>query len=462
MYSYFSMFFARFLCIIFLSFYSCIWADTFKKVLVDTYQQNKELRAKRSEVFSQHEKIVQALAGWRPTLTLESSIKKGQTNYSGTRKDNRVSQSQSGSTTNNIGLTLSQNLFSGGATLAEVSSTEKSIFAAWEDLREKEQEIFLKAIKIYLELIAKMHEVELYKANRAALYRNLESAREKMNSGEETSTQVANAEAKSADAEAQFLTAQAEKEGLLVSFEEITGSKAPSKMIQPSVTTLPNKLQLILGFALQHNPSITKARFACDAAKDVVKKVSGKLFPSVDFVASSTRTGARTATRYSGPNVHSNDSQTDNQIMLKLSFPIYSGGNISSQKREALSSVSAKKIAIQYTEGQIRDQIQQSWHICNAAKENIRRYEQQIKAAEMSLYGTREEMLVGTKVLLDVLNAQTLLLEAQLKKIKTQKLFFIQHFTLLSFMGKLNAKDLNLEVDYFDPYSHYQAVKRKL
>lgn len=441
---------------------------TLDDALKAAYTNNPQLREARQNVLSAHETSVQAAAGFRPTVSLQGSMSGSQVINSGNQKNGDASGAlgSSGSTANQRsgGVVLNQNLYQGGGTLAGLEKTDFSIKAQWAQLTSAEQAIFLQVIQVFLDLSAKKSEIEQLEANKQALKRNYESAQEKHRIGEETITQVANAEAKLADADARLQVALAQHEGQKAKFLQITGIQ-PTATLAPITlpAELPASLDNALAIAKDKNPDVISAQYDHQSQQAEAERIGSGLFPTVDLQASSTRNENLTKTTATGfsNSLGSRDFNTNHQVMVKVSVPLYEGGATRSQKRQAHETAVAKRVAIEKVKVQVVEQLVEAWQNMLSAKNNIDNYEKQVKACEISLEGTQQEMNVGTKVLLDVLNAQAALLDAKLSKINAVKSYQYAVFQVLSFMGLLNAQNLKLAVDYFNPQAHYEETRYK-
>jgi len=71
-------------------------------------------------------------------------------------------------------------------------------------------------------------------------------------------------------------------------------------------------------------------------------------------------------------------------------------------------------------------------------------------------------MLVGSKILLDVLNAQNQLLNAQQTLVQVEQNLYASAYKVIVLMGMLTAKSLQLQVDHYDATAHYQEIKNRL
>eukprot|EP01037_Dinobryon_pediforme_P013506 gene13506-13625_t len=250
-------------------------SHTLIAAMIGAYKNNPDLQQKRHVVLATHEQYVQATAGWRPNITLGGSITGNARSVSGNSKDAdgpSVGTSGSSANTREGNLQLTQNLYNGGATTADISKADQ--------------------IKAFLDLLSQYSQVELYKANKIALQKNYESAVEKRNIGEETQTQVANAEAKLAEAEAQLLTAEAQLEGLKAAYTQITGLQPAAQMKKPEpfLNLLPADLKSAVQLAKDQHPDVIAAQFDHLVAQSETQRIGGGLLPTVNVSATSNST----------------------------------------------------------------------------------------------------------------------------------------------------------------------------
>ena len=68
-----------------------------------------------------------------------------------------------------------------------------------------------------------------------------------------------------------------------------------------------------------------------------------------------------------------------------------------------------------------------------------------VDAAELSLEGVRAENTVGNRTILDILNAENELLNAQVQLVTAKRNAYVAGFNLLAAMGKAEARDLGLD-----------------
>jgi outer membrane protein len=86
-----------------------------------------------------------------------------------------------------------------------------------------------------------------------------------------------------------------------------------------------------------------------------------------------------------------------------------------------------------------------------------------VEANRLSLEGVRAENSVGTRTILDILNAEQELLNSQVQYVTAERDAYVAGFTLLAVMGRAEAEDLGLEGGpLYDPLANYNRVRGKI
>ena len=106
-------------------------------------------------------------------------------------------------------------------------------------------------------------------------------------------------------------------------------------------------------------------------------------------------------------------------------------------------------------------QVIAAWAQLVAARAAIESDETAVKANRIALAGVREEERVGQRTLLDVLNAEQELLNAEVNLVTDQRNLLVASYTVLSSIGRLNAQELAVATLVYDPEAHYHDVRRK-
>ncbi|WP_032113133.1 TolC family outer membrane protein [Candidatus Paracaedibacter symbiosus] len=436
--------------------------DSIVKAMESAYKTNPDILAQRAAVRSADENVVQAKAGWRPSLVATGSVGYTKT-YSKGKTGTRPVQ---GSETQTAQLQLTQNLFNGGATTAQIAGAIADIKAQRALLIETEQGTLFAAVQAYLGLITQLAQLEVLRANENFLKVTLQSTQDKFNVGEETRTSVAQAEAQYAEATAKRQSAEANLAAKVATYEQVVG-RVPGKLEKPEVPKgLPKTVKEALDRARLNNPTVLKSQFAEIAARRKVDQINGGLLPSLDVQGTSGPTKNRTSGGLvgvpEGGNVVSNETTINHAVTLNLKIPLYEAGTTRSQKRQAIQTAEQNRIQIETARRRIEQLLIQIYQTFVAARDNIPYYEQQVRANEISVEGTKQEMLVGSKILLDVLNAQNQLLNAQLALVQAEQSLYESAYQILVLMGMLTAQYMQLQVEHYDPTLHYREIRSSL
>jgi len=154
------------------------------------------------------------------------------------------------------------------------------------------------------------------------------------------------------------------------------------------------------------------------------------------------------------------DEYENYKMELNLKIPLYQGGfkysSVRQKKKEALqqSKVLDYKIKNSLKEVEIL------WIDYKSLVSQIRSIEATIAANEMALEGVKKENEVGSRTVLDVLDAEQDMLEEKVEIIKAKRDKLETYFELNAKMGKLSAEYLELNVDNYDSSKNYQDVKK--
>src|SRR5262249_19185005 len=166
-------------------------AETLPDALVRTYQGNPALNAERARLRGTNENVPQALAGYRPQIV--ASLSAGLQQVRVLLPDNTIQTATLHTWT--IGLTVTQTLFNGFKTANSVRQSEAQVFSGREALRNTGQGVFLDAVTAYANVLANQSLVEAQRINVTFLRETLETTKKRLEGGDVTPTDVAQAEA---------------------------------------------------------------------------------------------------------------------------------------------------------------------------------------------------------------------------------------------------------------------------
>jgi outer membrane protein/adhesin transport system outer membrane protein len=227
---------------------------------------------------------------------------------------------------------------------------------------------------------------------------------------------------------------------------ELPGRLAAAKPLDD----LPANEQETLSLARDKNPDVIAARYDELAAQDQVDVVYGQFLPTVDLEGTLQRNDNTSF-------VNSRTEEAVADAILKL--PLYQAGLVSSQVRAAKETVSQRRKDLERVVRSTLQSATQSWELLQTARSQIRSFSEEVRAAEIALEGVRQEAQVGSRTVLDVLNAEQELLNARVNLVRAQHDGVVGSFTLRAAVGTLLASNLDLKTPLYDPGSHYDSVR---
>jgi outer membrane protein len=421
-------------------------ALTLTEALAAAYNNNPTLQAQRSRLRQSDEGVPQALSGWRPTVQFTGSagVQQSTTDpFPTVTQHPRV-----------LDLNVTQPVYNGGRTTASTSEAENTVRSTRAQTLAVEQGILFTVVTSYLDVVQNQAVLDLSINNEQVLRRQLEATQDQFRVGEVTRTDVAQAESRLAAATASRFQAEGTLETSRAAFERAVGEPAGLLDAPAERPVLPASRAEAATLAASNNPNVIAAQFVEAAARDNVRVVRSQLLPQVSIVGDLNR-GIDTST-----SLHGFTTDTAS-LTARLTVPLYEGGSVYSQTRQAIEAIGQRRSELDDTRRQVVQAAQQDWETLQADRANIRSLIETIRAAEIGLEGTRQEALVGSRTILDILNAEQELFTDRVSLVRAQHDEAVTEFDLGQQIGRLTAADLKLPVEVYDFDRHYKAVRGK-
>ncbi len=425
-------------------------AETILGALAKAYNNNSSLNSARAGVRVIDEDVAIAKSGYRPVI-------RGTSNWNRTRQ--AAGGVSVGITTGSFGVEISQTLFDGFQTRNNVRAAEARVRASNESLRNTEQNTLFDAAAAYMDVIRDREIASFRERNLEFLAEQLRAANSRLEVGEGTRTDVAQAEASRQAAIAQLSAARAQVVASTAQYRQIVGED-PGRLDggAPLARLIPRSLEEGFAVALREHPAIVASEHLIDAAGFMVKSSEGALLPQVSAGASvSTNFRDSTAPSPANPNGWSDQAS----IGASLTVPIYQGGRVSATVRKSKESLGQARIDADVNRDRVRQAVAAAWAQYVASQEAVSANRQLVSAARLALNGVSEERNVGQRTTLDVLNAQADVTNAQINLASAERDVVVASYAILSAMGRLSASQLGLQVALHRPEEHYNAVKDK-
>lgn len=419
-------------------------SQTFTEALSLAYQNNPELAAAQAKLRAVDTELSSAQSGWRPTAQLTGETGAGTTHYKGTSETSDSPSTVTGQ--------ISQPVFRGGRTTASTREAKSDIKAERARLHDTEQNVLLNAGSAYFKVLCDQQIVELNHDNIKALEGQLTASQHRYKAGELTMTDVRQSELRLAGARADVLRAEATLEGDRATFARMIGEYPANLQPPPLDLKLPASRDEMIRQAENNNAGVIAAHYAEKAAMANIDATRGTLLPEASINADASR-GWNQSSGYLS------DTDVDQRrVVLAVTVPLYDGGANYSKLAAARETTTQRKFEYDNAVRIAREQAITVWASYQAAKASLKERALQVEAAQAAIKGVSEESKVGTRTIIDVLDAEQELRNAQVSQAESERDYKIASLQLLTVTGGLTPQALGLKGNYYDPQLHYDQV----
>ena len=434
------------------------WAETaplsVNTDLVSVYQQavanNADLAAARADYLARREGVPQARAGLLPNLSAGAQLNDSRTELNSPA----LTSSRSGTV---YQASLSQPLFRADRWY-QLQAAEAVSEQAAVELSATEQNLILQSAEAYFEILRAQDSLASNKAEEAAFQRQLSQAKERFEVGLSDRTDVLEAQAGFDTARANRIISERDVEDAFQALMTLTNREYQSiegiRHSLPVLPPVPADASAWVNTAAAQNLNLQAYNFAVTAAEDTLRQRKAGHAPTLDAVASYQRGDndnlGFTNTGIAGDPVYSGHA-AQSSIGLELSIPLYSGGMTSSQTREAYQRLSQTE---QEREGLRREVVQNTRNLYRAVNtdvETVQARRQSIISNQSALQATEIGYQVGTRNIVDVLDAQRELYSAVRNYNNARYDYILNNLRLKQAAGTLSPADLEALGSYLKP-----------
>jgi len=413
--------------------------------LIDIYQlaltNDPTWAAARSSNVAAQEKIIQGKALYRPTVSFSSNASHSETDirYLGSGSVFRNSGRESFETFSygvnvNQPIFRKQNLIQYDQAITQVSQADKQLILANQDL-------MLRSAQAYFDVLLAQDKIDLIRAQKTAIGRQLEQAQANFDVGTATITDVNEAKARQDLIVAQEIAAdndlEIKKRALQSIIGELPRPLATAKQDIHIELPEPREMEQWVNIAEQNNLALLIEQENLRIASQEVERQNAGHFPTLDAV------GSYTDTRAGGsPNGFGSDLQNAT-IGLQLQIPIYQGGLVNSKVREAVANKQKAQEEVEVARRKAELDTRQAYLNLTGSISQVRAYEQALTSSQSQLDSTTLGYEVGVRNSVDVLNAQQQFYSAKRDLLQSRYTYLISALKLKAASGLLTDTDLS-------------------
>jgi outer membrane protein len=426
------------------------WSQSLIEALSTTYNSNPDLLASRALLRQTDETLAQAVSNWRPRVTVSLNYNKNiDANYAMNAPNSPAVPTFWTLNGKSTTVQLTQPLFRGGKTVADTKQAQANIQAQRASLADTEQNVLLSAVTAYADLVQNIAIADARRNNVNVLVQQLDATRERFRVGELTITDVSQAEARLELAKADLVQAETNVRISEAAYQRTVGAKPGNLGEIPLVGGLPGSEEEAVSLAMDAGPRSVSAQYKVSAAAYGVNSAVGDLLPQVNLVG----------TVQQQFDVQVPGDRYYNYILgVQATIPIYQGGGEWSKVRQAKQVVGQRRNELDSARRAVAENVIRAWRQLDSSRSQVTSYEAQVRANEVALNGVRQEALVGSRTTLDVLNAEQELLNSQVNLIQARHNVQVSYYGVLSGIGRLTARTLQLPVEYYDEERYYNDV----
>ena len=411
-------------------------AETFSAALKKAYNDNNELNAERESLNISEQELKISMSSYLPSVTLSGSKSSEDTNKLTNQDGTDATISDVDPTVQS--LTITQTLIDFGRG-AELSKSKIGIELAKAKLLKKEQEILYKSIEAYTGLISANEKLKINKSNVNLLDRQVETDRIRLERGNISLSDVAQSESSLAGAQAKLIQAENDFLTSKLNYENVIGTINDTEALDKSsitIVNLPNELNSAIEISKKGNPDLIIAQLEYEQSKKDTTSARSDLAPTATLSFDRSKTDDLSSTY---------DEKEQDTLKATVTWPFFSGGKNYANLNKNKSLETQKNLLLNNMIKKNQTDVASAWSNYQSNKSLLDSVRAQVNAAEIANEGIVAEYNSGSdRTTLEVIQSNSLLLNAQISLADSERNYILSQFNLLKSIGLLNSEYLKL------------------
>ena len=411
-------------------------AETFSNALKKAYNDNNELNAERESLNISEQELKISMSSYLPSVTLSGSKSSEDTNKLTNQNGTDATISDVDPTVQS--LTITQTLIDFGRG-AELSKSKIGIELAKAKLLKKEQEILYKSIEAYTGLISANEKLKINRSNVNLLDRQVETDRIRLERGNISLSDVAQSESSLAGAQAKLIQAENDFLTSKLNYENVIGTINDAEALDKSsivIVNLPNELNSAIEISKKGNPDLIIAQLEYEQSKKDTTSARSDLAPTATLSFDRSKTDDLSSTY---------DEKEQDTLKATVTWPFFSGGKNYANLNKNKSLETQKNLLLNNMIKKNQTDVASAWSNYQSNKSLLDSVRAQVNAAEIANEGIVAEYNSGSdRTTLEVIQSNSLLLNAQISLADSERNYILSQFNLLKSIGLLNSEYLKL------------------
>ncbi|ELK2037413.1 TolC family outer membrane protein [Vibrio vulnificus] len=380
--------------------------------------------------YSRYQSVIRDMDGaegfYLPQVKLYGAIGYEETYYNSGRK---IDDDDRGLTRSELGVKVSQLLFDGMKTTANVDRLSFEAESERLALCSDAENVALDVVKVYLEYLKAQTMLDLAERNVSEHEEIYQDILERTGKGLSSHSDLAQISARVATSKSSMIAAQNNLYDLETQFIRLVGKPA-RELVDPvfDLALLPPSREVAVQQAVDNHPEIRAAIQDIEAARKEIKREKSGYYPEIKLELQANK----------NENIGGAEGRDeDARIMLTLDYDLFNGGSTNARvESSAWRAEQARAIRIR-TERQVREGTELAWHAYDMLAKQKQLLQQNVDSAKVAEQGYIQQFTVGRRSLLDVLDAKVEVFLARRNYVAAQYDHTLSAYRLLNAMGLL-------------------------
>ena len=419
-------------------FYSTnLFAVTLSDALIQAHKTNPELNAERENSDASKQDLNISKSEFLPSITLLGSKSSQETSKLTNQDGSNASISDVNPETKSV--KIEQKIFQGLGGIADYKKNQIGLEIADAKLLKVEQNTIFKAVEAFSGAIFANEKFTVYKRNLNLNERQVEMDQIRLERGQVSVADLAQSESSLAEAQAKFIQSKNDIITAKLNYENVIGPITDTFELQKDINIdlkIPSSLESAIRLSKKNSPSLIISKLEYEQSEKDVQIAQSDLAPSATLSFETKETNDLSTTY---------DQQDKETIEATITWPIFSGGKNYANLSKSKNLRNRKKLLYENAIKLNDTNVASAWSSLQSSKSVLEAIKLQVKAAEIANEGIIAEYESGQgRSTLDVIQSNSILLDAKVSLAESEREFLLSQFKLLQSVGILNANYLAL------------------
>ena len=310
-----------------------------------------------------------------------------------------------------------------------------------------QQDLIVRVAQRYFDVLAAEDRLTSIHANRTAIARQLEQAKQRFEVGLIAITAVQESQAAYDNSVADEISAKRSLATGREFLREITGEYVPALSAPgddfPLITPDPNDETSCVNLSMNQNLNLVASRLDERLARDEISFRRNGHYPTIELVANSGESDTEADRSFNNsPFIPADSDGSSDSIAIQFSLPLFAGGATSSRVREAVYLHRAAREQLQRVTRETERQARDAYLGVISERSRVKALQQAVSSSRTALEATEAGFEVGTRTIVDVLDSQFSLYAAITNYYQSRYDYVLNALRLKQAAGTLEVQDL--------------------